>query len=171
MDLPLTKRGNHHALVFQDNFSMWAMVYAILDQKAHRIVQILCEEIVPVLGVPEALLCNCGANLLSHLMRDICQILKLNTTSCHPQCNRLLERLNHTLKLCRHVGRFGTQWEHCVLWAKLKRTFSKCTVIMGRAHGHPYAIPIFPLLNRKFFLCTTECELDKYYIIIHVHQH
>ena len=56
MDLPLTKRGNRHALVFQDYFSTWPMVYAIPDQKAHRIVQILREEIVPVFGVPKALL-------------------------------------------------------------------------------------------------------------------
>ena len=55
MDLPLTKQGNRPALVFQDHFSKWPMVYAIPDQKAHWITRILCDEIVPVFGVPEAL--------------------------------------------------------------------------------------------------------------------
>ena len=56
MDLPLTKRGNRHVLVFQNHFSEWPMVYAIPDQKAQRIAQMLREEIIPVFGVPEALL-------------------------------------------------------------------------------------------------------------------
>ena len=80
---------------------------------------------MPVFGVPEALLSDHGANLLSHLMCAICQILgikKLNTTSYHPQCNGMVERLNRTLKamLRRPAGRFGTQWDQFlpgVLWA------------------------------------------------------
>ena len=125
MDLPLTKQGNRHILVFQDHFSKWPMVYAIPDQKAHRIAQILCDEIIPMFGVPEALLSDRGTNLLSHLMKDVCQILgikKLNTTAYHPQCNGMVERLNRTLKamLRKHAGRFGTQWDQFlpgVLWA------------------------------------------------------
>ena len=34
MDLPVTKRGNRHVLVFQDYFTKWPMVYAIPDQKS-----------------------------------------------------------------------------------------------------------------------------------------
>ena len=87
MDLPVTKQGNRHVLVFQDHFTKWPMVYAIPDQKSQRIVRILCEEIVPMFGIPEALLSDRGANLLSHLMQDVCKLLgikKLNTTSYHP---------------------------------------------------------------------------------------
>ena len=112
MDLPLTKRGNRHVLVFQDYFTKWPMVYAIPDQKSHRIVQILCEDIIPMFGVPEALLSYRGTNLLSHLMLDVCKTLgirKLNTTAYHPQCNGMVERLNRTLKtmLRKHAARFG----------------------------------------------------------------
>ena len=56
MDLPCTDRGNRDVIVFQDMFTKWPMVYAIPDQKAERIVKLLCEEIVPFFGVPEALL-------------------------------------------------------------------------------------------------------------------
>ena len=71
MDLPVTKQGNRHVLVFQDYLSKWPMVYAMPDQRAHRIARILCEEIIPMFGVPEALLSDRGANLLSHLMHDV----------------------------------------------------------------------------------------------------
>ena len=125
MDLPVTKQGNRHVLVFQDYLSKWPMVYAMPDQRAHRIARILCEEIIPMFGVPEALLSDRGANLLSHLMRDVCQILRIkiiNTTSYHPQCNGMVERFNRTLKamLRKHAGRFGMQWDLFlpgVLWA------------------------------------------------------
>ena len=125
MDLPVTKQGNRHVLVFQDHFTKWPMVYAVPDQKSQRIVRILCEEIVPMFGIPEALLSDRGANLLSHLMQDVCKLLgikKLNTTSYHPQCNGMVERLNRTLKtmLRKHAARFGLQWDTYlpgVLWA------------------------------------------------------
>ena len=101
------------------------MVFAIPDQKTERIVQILVNEIIPFCGVPEALLCDRGANLLSHLMLDTCKLLgitKLNTTSYHPQCDGLVERYNRTLKtaLRKHAARYGVQWDRLlpgVVWA------------------------------------------------------
>ncbi len=56
------------------------------DQKTHRIARLIVEEVVPMVGVPEALLSNRGTNLLSHLMRDVCELLgieKLNTIAYH----------------------------------------------------------------------------------------
>ena len=101
------------------------MVYATPDQKAERIAKLLTQEIVPMFGVPEALLSDRGINLLSHLMQDVCKMLgikKLNTTSHHPQCNGMIERFNRTLKsmLRKHVSKFGVQWDtylYGVLWA------------------------------------------------------
>ena len=112
-------------LVFQDFLTKWPMVYPIPDQKSQRIADILVREIVPFFGVPENLLSDRGANLLSHLMMDICKLLgihKLNTTAYHPQCNGMVERFNRTLKtaLRKHAARFGTQWDKYlsgVMWA------------------------------------------------------
>ena len=78
MELPCTDWGNKYAVVFQDLFTKWPMVFATPDQKSERIVKLLCEEVVPVFGVPESLLSDRGTNLLSHLMLDICRMLGTN---------------------------------------------------------------------------------------------
>lgn len=74
------------------------------------------DKLIPVFGVPEAILSDRGANFLSHLMMDICELLgihKLNTSVYHPQCNGMVERFNRTLKgmLGAHAARFGSQWD------------------------------------------------------------
>ena len=125
MDLPRTERSNKHVIVFQDFLTKWPLVFPMPDQKTQRIAKLLVEEIIPLFGVPEALLSDRGTNLLSHLMKDVCGLLgieKLNTTAYHPQCNGLTERFNRTLKtmLRKHAAKFGPQWDrylHGVLWA------------------------------------------------------
>ena len=80
--------------------------------------------VIPLFGVPEALLSDRGTNL-SHLMCDVCALLgigKLNTMTYHPQCDGLMERFNCTLKslLRKHAVTFGRQWDRhlpAVLWA------------------------------------------------------
>lgn len=134
MDLLTTNQGNKHDFVFQDYLTKWPIVFPILVQKSKRIARIVVEEVVPMFGVPEALLSDHGANLMSHLMMDLCQLLgvkKLNTTSYHPQCNGMVERFNRTLKIMfrKHAGRFGLQWDQYlsgVLWA-YRNTPHECT--------------------------------------------
>ena len=114
MDLPCTERGNRHIVVFQDIFTKWPMVFAVPDQRTERIARLLCEEIIPTFGVPEALLSDRGTNLLSHLMLDICRLLgieKLNTTSYHPECDEMVERFNRTLEcmLRKRAAQFNKQ--------------------------------------------------------------
>ena len=116
MELPTTSSGNKYVIVLQDFLTKWPMVFAAPDQKASRITQLLAEEVVPFCGVPEALLSDRGTNLLSHLVQDVCNLLgikKLNTTSYHPQCDGMVERLNRTLKtmIRKHIAQFGPQWD------------------------------------------------------------
>ena len=98
MDLPFTEAGNQHVVVFQDFIIKFPLVVPIQDQKAIRIARLLVE-VVPLFGVPEALLSDRGTNLLSHLMQGLCKILgikKLNTTAYHPQCDGMVERFKWT---------------------------------------------------------------------------
>ena len=125
MELPKTSRGNQFVIVFQDYLSKFPLVFPIPDQKTERIVRLLAEEVVPLFGVPEALLSDRGANFLSHLMLDVCSLLgitKLNTTAYHPQCDGMVECFNRTLKtmLRKHAADYGPQWDRYlpgVLWA------------------------------------------------------
>ena len=80
------------------------------------------KELVPFFGVPEYLLSDGGTNLLSNLMKDVCEVLELNTTAYHPQCDGIVERFNRTLKsmLRKHAAQFGKEWDknlYGVLWA------------------------------------------------------
>ena len=56
MELPKTQRRNKYVVVFQDFLSKWPMVFPVADQKAITLVKLLVEEVVPFMGVPEALL-------------------------------------------------------------------------------------------------------------------
>ena len=125
MDLPCTERGNKH-VVFQYMLTKWPMVFPVPDQKTERLARLLCEEVVPMFEVPEALLSDGGvANLLSHLMQDVCSILgieKLNTTSYHRESDGMVERFNRTLKtmLRKRAAQFGVQRDNhlpALLWA------------------------------------------------------
>ena len=125
MDLPKTGRGNKHVLVIQDFLSKWPWVIPMADQKTITIVRALLEHVIPMYGMPEALLSDRGTNLLSFLMKDVCEKLgieKLNTTAHHPQCDGMTERFNRTLKtmLRKHAALYGNQWDeylHGAVWA------------------------------------------------------
>ena len=119
MALPKTIRGNQYVSVFQDFLTKWPCVFPLPDQQTNRIVKILAEDIVSFFGVPEAILSDCGTNLLSHPMLDVCKALgiqKLNTTAYHAQCDGLVERYNRALKsmLRKHAARCGVQWDECI---------------------------------------------------------
>ena len=119
MDLPKTINGNQHVLVFKDYLTRWPLVFPIPDQKTHRIVQFFVDEVIPVFGVPEALLSNRGANLLSKDMCGILGIMKLNTTVYQPQCDWMVERFNKTHKgmLQKQTATFGDRYLSGLLWA------------------------------------------------------
>ena len=115
MELPITQQENWYVIVFQDFLTKWPLMYPAPDQKLIQIAKLLAE-VVPMFGVPEALLSDRGTTLLSHLMKEVCELLgatKLNTTAYHPACNGMVERLNRTLKatLRKHVAKFGAQWD------------------------------------------------------------
>jgi len=60
MDLPKTEMGNYHVVVFQDFLTKWPLVFPVSDQKATTLAKLLAEEVIPVFGVPEALLSDRG---------------------------------------------------------------------------------------------------------------
>ena len=124
MDLPLTKSGNRHVVVFQDFLTKFPLVYPVTDQKATSLARLLAKEVIPLFGVPESLLSGRGTNLLSHLMLDLCKMLgikKLNTTAYHPECDGMVERFNWTLKssLRKHAAYLWQSVGQIFVWCPL----------------------------------------------------
>ena len=72
MELPKTETGNRYVIVLQDFLTKWPLVFSMPDQRTPRVARILVQEVIPLFGVPEALLSDRGTNLLSHLMQDLC---------------------------------------------------------------------------------------------------
>ena len=72
MELPKTETGNRYVIVLQDFLTKWPLVFPMPDQRTHRVARILVQEVIPLFGVPEALLSDRGTNVLSHLMQDLC---------------------------------------------------------------------------------------------------
>ena len=66
--------------------------------------------------VPVALFSYREANLLSHLMLDVCESLSFKCwiPAHHQQCDGIIERLNRTFKsmIRRHVAKFSSNWDN-----------------------------------------------------------
>jgi transposase InsO family protein len=83
-----------------DYLTKWAEAFAVPDQSAETIARLLVEEIFCRHGAPQELLSDRGANFLSNLIHEVCQILKIkkvNTSGYHPQTDGLVEKFNGTL--------------------------------------------------------------------------
>ena len=115
MDLPLTKHGNRHVVIIQEFLTKFPLVFPVPDQKAIWLMRLLAEEVIPLFGMPEALLSDQSINMLSHVVQDQCKLMgikKLNTTAYHPQCDGMVEHFNRTLKtiLCKHTTTLIISW-------------------------------------------------------------
>lgn len=53
---PKMSRGNNNVVVFQNFLSKFSLVFQVPDQKMDWLAQLLVEQVVPLFGVPKALL-------------------------------------------------------------------------------------------------------------------
>uniref|UniRef100_A0A3B3WTS4 Integrase catalytic domain-containing protein n=1 Tax=Poecilia mexicana TaxID=48701 RepID=A0A3B3WTS4_9TELE len=116
-ELPVTSVGNRYVLVVQDHFTKYANAYAMSDQKAATVAQLLCERYIPEHGVPEELLSDQGRQYESEIIHTICQRLQMTKKITSPYCprgNGMVERFNRTLKeqLARLIQDYGGEWDH-----------------------------------------------------------
>ena len=94
MELPATKKDNHYVVALQDMFTKWPLVFLTPDQKSPRLVRLIVDEFIPTFGVPEAISSDWGANLLSHLMMNICELLARNSTTHHHHLKQVYHHLS-----------------------------------------------------------------------------
>ena len=113
---PTSNHGNKYAVVFVDYLTKWPEVFAVPDQTAHTTAELLVKQIISRHGVPAELLSDRGANFLSGLIKEVCELMgihHLNTTAYHPQTDGLVERFNCTLTsmLAKTVAANGADWD------------------------------------------------------------
>ena len=100
IQFPPSYNGNKYAVVFVDYLTKWPEVFAVPDQTALTIAQLLVGKIISRHGVPGELLSDRGAAFLSGLMEEVYRLMgihKVTTTAYHPQTDGLVERFNRTL--------------------------------------------------------------------------
>ena len=88
-------------MVAIDNFAKWveATSYKPITKKV--VADFVRNNLICKFGVPESIITDNGANLNSHLMRDICEQFKIthrNSTAYRPQMNGPVEAANKNIK-------------------------------------------------------------------------
>ena len=93
--------GNKYILVVCDYFTRWTEAFAIPNQEATTIAEVLVEQVFCRFGCPNQLHSDQGRNFESEVFHGVCELMgveKTRTTPLHPQSDGLVERFNRTLK-------------------------------------------------------------------------
>ena len=99
--LPTSTKGNKYVLVLVDGFTKWTEAYALPNQEAKTIVEVIVNEFVCRFGTPLQILSDQGSNFMADIFNQVCnflQIDKIRTSSMRPQANGSVERFNRTLQ-------------------------------------------------------------------------
>ena len=99
--LPQSDDGNQYILIAADYFSKWVEAYALPNQEAATVAEVLVKEFVARFGVPLMLHSDQGRNFESVVFSEMCGLLgitKTRTNPLHPQSDGMVERFNRTLE-------------------------------------------------------------------------
>lgn len=113
---PPSQNGNRWIIVCIDHHTRYAETKALPTGTAPDIATFLLEQVILRHGAPRELLSDRGAAFLSTVVRELlnaCNTVHRTTTSYHPQCNGLTERLNRTLcdMLCMYIDTAHSNWD------------------------------------------------------------
>ena len=105
--LPLTPRGNRYVLTFTEYNSRFVEAFALKETSANSIARVLVDEICFRYGAPQQLLSDLGANLVSQVVAETCELLKIErlfTAPYRPQTDGLLEKYHGTM--CKNLSMY-----------------------------------------------------------------
>jgi transposase InsO family protein len=86
--LPVTQGGNRYVLTFQDDLSKYVVGIPIGQQDAETVARAFMEKIVLVYSTPQILQTDQGANFISEVFKNTCEMLrikKIQSTAFHPE--------------------------------------------------------------------------------------
>ena len=99
--LPETDSGNKYILIAMDYFSKWPKAYALPNQEAVTVANVLVAQFFSRFEVPAELHSDQGRNVESLVFREVCTLLGIHntrTTALHPKSDGMVERYNRTLE-------------------------------------------------------------------------
>ena len=124
-----TTSGNCYILVVSDLFSRWVECYAMPDQTATTIANLLAREWISRLGCPSEILSDQGTQFESKLFQALCDLLhidKSRTVVRRPQSDGMVERWNRTLKQMLSTVVHDNAWEWDELLPFVSMAFRSC---------------------------------------------
>ena len=98
--LPVSNLGNKYILVVTDYFSKWVEIFPVPDQTAVTCAEKILDEVISRFGCPYDLHSDQGANYMSKIFKELCDMLEIRKTRSspfNPHCNGQVERFNKTL--------------------------------------------------------------------------
>jgi len=111
-----TRRGNVCILVVSDYFTKWSRAFALPDQQAYTIADVLVTEFFLLCGIPLVIHTDQGRQFQSDLIKELNRLLEIKqtrTTPYRPQSDGQVERLNRSLiqMLSKFVNKETDDWD------------------------------------------------------------
>ena len=134
--LPKTESGNEYIFIAQDYFTMWVEAFALPNQQATTVAEVLVNQFFCRFGVPMELHSGQGRNFESAACQETCkllQITKTKTSPYHPESDGIVDPFNRTLEngLTMFVNENQTDWDqHIPLFLMAYRSaVHECTKV------------------------------------------
>ena len=92
--LPEIEHGNKYILIAMDYFSKWPKAYALPNQEAVTVVNVLVCLFFARFGVPAELPSDQGRNFQCLVFQEVCSLLEIHktgTTALHPQSEGMVQ--------------------------------------------------------------------------------
>ncbi|XP_070025983.1 uncharacterized protein [Nicotiana sylvestris] len=137
---PATSNGHRFILVVIDYFTKWveAKTFKYVTKKA--VVDFVHSNIICRFRIPKVIITDNGANLNSHLMKEVCQLFRITYRNSTPYClkaNGAVEVPNKNIKkILRKMVQGSRQWHEKYPFALL----GYCTIVRTSVGTTPYLL-------------------------------